>query len=353
MLPIIDLSSSTEMLSTKEVASRIRGTLSTQNHPRFDELSKMRNRDLINAFHKENLIIREGTRTTEVLRRHHEYNKKASVAPVQVKAAIPDGVTHQEKKEAISKNAKKNAGYKIDTTSTINPKGRGRLRKRKNKKSTNSNNTKDNTVETGKAKKTAALNNPQVGNTTEVQHKVATQVNADPTQADSVNQSSDHKSQTEKVDKKASDIKKKKVTVSGTKRFFQDKQLKIQGSSIYKKMAGNKFAIGAIAATIATGMMISTIGNRFRDNVLLGGNPSTSFLSRKTVLPTSYKEGFNEIKEYTTDFGSRVHLDKTVNKFINRYVSSARKGMITNTKAVMNKNISLSMHKNAINHTRM
>lgn len=70
------------------------------------------------------------------------------------------------------------------------------------------------------------------------------------------------------------------------------------------------------------------------------------------VISNKYQRGYDTIKEYMTDFGSPLHLAKTVRKTITPYLSSTRKGVITNTNAVINSNPALYASKNAIGHHR-
>jgi hypothetical protein len=70
------------------------------------------------------------------------------------------------------------------------------------------------------------------------------------------------------------------------------------------------------------------------------------------VLPKKDKHGYDVMTETLTDFGSPVKLLKTASKIITPYYSSVRKGVITTTGAITNKNMSLYLSKRAIGHTR-
>jgi len=70
------------------------------------------------------------------------------------------------------------------------------------------------------------------------------------------------------------------------------------------------------------------------------------------IIPNSYKRGFSEIKELSTDFGSKVHLDKTTSKVMVSPRNNTRHNYTTNTNQVISGNTALKAHANAINHTR-
>lgn len=73
---------------------------------------------------------------------------------------------------------------------------------------------------------------------------------------------------------------------------------------------------------------------------------------KRQYLPTHYQRGYDTIKESLTDFGSRVHLEKTAMKVIAPRPSSTRHARVTDTSSVMRSNMSLSAYNNAIKHTR-
>jgi hypothetical protein len=121
--------------------------------------------------------------------------------------------------------------------------------------------------------------------------------------------------------------------------------------SITSKLMSKKGLLGMGATVLAT-YMLSTLGSSHTGNVLRP-RPSSQFFDRQSAyIPDSYKRGYNDIKELTTDFGSSVHLDKAVNKGIRKPRSTTRHNYTTSTNSIMNSNASLSLHKNAINHTR-
>lgn len=87
------------------------------------------------------------------------------------------------------------------------------------------------------------------------------------------------------------------------------------------------------------------IGATMLEKTITGFNP-------KPVIPKNYERGYDIMNETMTDFGSPVKLAKTAAKIITPYYSSVRKGVITTTKAVTNKNLSLALSSKAIGHTR-
>lgn len=87
------------------------------------------------------------------------------------------------------------------------------------------------------------------------------------------------------------------------------------------------------------------VGLSMLKNTLNGFDP-------KPVIPSSYDRGYDVMNQTMTDFGSPVKLAKTAAKIITPYYSSVRKGVVTTTKAVTNKNLSLALSSKAIGHTR-
>lgn len=72
----------------------------------------------------------------------------------------------------------------------------------------------------------------------------------------------------------------------------------------------------------------------------------------KPAIPKSYERGYDLMNETMTDFGSPVKLAKTAAKTITPYYSSIRNGVVTTTKAVTNRNLSLALSSKAIGHKR-
>jgi len=71
----------------------------------------------------------------------------------------------------------------------------------------------------------------------------------------------------------------------------------------------------------------------------------------KPAIPKHYERGYDLMNETMTDFGSPVKLIKTASKTITPYFSSGRKCLVTNTKAITNRNLSLALSNKAIGHT--
>jgi len=167
---------------------------------------------------------------------------------------------------------------------------------------------------------------------------------------------SPEKLETAKVTKGILDVKDKVVNkISAFGKYFRDAPIFKNGTQgILQKMSKNKKGIFIGAAVIATAFAVSkaaTGGHRGRNR--LGVGPQTNrFANRSAYMPTSYARGFDDIKKLSTDFGSKVHLDKTTTKVMVSPRNSTRSGYVTSTKSITNKNIALNLHANAINHTR-
>jgi len=69
-------------------------------------------------------------------------------------------------------------------------------------------------------------------------------------------------------------------------------------------------------------------------------------------IPAKYRRGYDYIKEHTSDFGSRVHLQKTAAKVLVSARNSTRDAITKTTRSVTAENIALYMNKHAIGHTR-
>lgn len=74
--------------------------------------------------------------------------------------------------------------------------------------------------------------------------------------------------------------------------------------------------------------------------------------SDEPKVAKSNSDAYQMIKERCSDFGSPLHLIKTVSKGITPYKSLVRSGIRTNVGAVINRNDSFFLFKNAIKHTR-
>jgi len=165
------------------------------------------------------------------------------------------------------------------------------------------------------------------------------------------NRKSDSKTKKNRVTKTNSVINKVGIKLDGFKKFFtEDPRLKQYGSKALNYMKANKLKAGAavVGLIFAAGMF----KRQDKKPQLVSFNPYQFSARQSAYLPGSYRRGFSEIKELTTDFGSRVHLDKTITKKLMTAINSTRNGFRTNTNAIINRNIALSAHKNAINHMR-
>jgi len=85
---------------------------------------------------------------------------------------------------------------------------------------------------------------------------------------------------------------------------------------------------------------------------LMGLQKLVGSYAPQPVIPKNYDRGYDIMNQTITDFGSPVKLLKTASKIITPYYSSVRKGVVTTTSTVMDKNISLLLNKKAIGHTR-
>jgi len=125
---------------------------------------------------------------------------------------------------------------------------------------------------------------------------------------------------------------------------------KLMESGIGKKFFSKKGML--VSAAISAGAIgLMSIGSRQGGNSFVNSPVVGSFDSRSSYIPNSYKRGYSDIKEALTDFGSRVHLDKTIKSLV-KPINSTRHNVIQTVQSVQNDNIALFMHKNAINHTR-
>ena len=121
-----------------------------------------------------------------------------------------------------------------------------------------------------------------------------------------------------------------------------------QIGDIFKGRKGFMLQATAIVGSVMLASKIVTGQNEIRRPY----SNTVSFDRRAAYLPATYKEGYKDIKESLTDFGSRVNLDKTVTRVNVTPPSNTRHGMTTNTNTVMNSNVALNLANNAINHTR-
>jgi len=124
----------------------------------------------------------------------------------------------------------------------------------------------------------------------------------------------------------------------------------IMESNIGKRFFNKKGAL-LVTALAAGATTLMTIGSKSGSNSFVNTPRISSFDSRSSYIPDSYKRGYNDIKEALTDFGSRVHLDRTIKSLV-KPVNSTRHNVRQTVSSVTNDNVALFMHKNAINHTR-
>ena len=145
--------------------------------------------------------------------------------------------------------------------------------------------------------------------------------------------------------KKESVVKKKSASTPKVKNPFGKHAKKI--GDIFSGRRG--FLLQAAAWTGSFLMAKSVVGLGVNKII----NSGTQMFDRRSAyLPDSYEEGFNDIKQSLTDFGSRVHLDKTISRVNITPPNSTRNALVTSTKSIMNNNIALKLSNNAINHTR-
>ena len=131
---------------------------------------------------------------------------------------------------------------------------------------------------------------------------------------------------------------------------WENKKKKMMESRVGKRFFNKK---GALLMTgLAAGLtMLGSIGSRNQGNSFVNSPIVGSFDSRSSYIPNSYKRGYSDIKEALTDFGSRVHLDKTIKSLVKPF-NSTRHNITQTVHSIQNDNVALFMHKNAINHTR-
>lgn len=165
----------------------------------------------------------------------------------------------------------------------------------------------------------------------------------------------EHHSATEKLRGKG-----KKHTTKGTYTTKPKSHAKITSKipvrSMMNKFKGastvTKWAIGAAGAITLSYFVRSLDKVNTQLSTVPGTGGGIVWNPKKQYLPAHYMRGYDTIKESLTDFGSRVHLDKTVMKKIAPVPSSTRHSFVTNTSSIMRSNLSLAASNNAIKHTR-
>ena len=131
---------------------------------------------------------------------------------------------------------------------------------------------------------------------------------------------------------------------------WNNKRKALMESNIGKRFFNKKGAL-LVGGLVAGATMLASIGSKQNGNSFVNRPTVGSLDSRSSYIPGSYKRGYSDIKEALTDFGSRVHLDKTIKSLV-KPINSTRHNVRQTVQSVQNDNIALFMHKNAINHTR-
>jgi hypothetical protein len=136
------------------------------------------------------------------------------------------------------------------------------------------------------------------------------------------------------IRKNVSDIKRKSTVVKDSFKKSVTNATRIKSrigefSKTHKK--GLALTIGAVTAFGMVGRMLGGGGPN------LSINPTTRLdSSRNAYMPQSYRQAYDDIKRSQTDFGSRVHLNKTINKFIQTSINSTRHHTKTTVQSIIN-----------------
>ena len=145
--------------------------------------------------------------------------------------------------------------------------------------------------------------------------------------------------------KKGIDSVKRKTVTSPRKLFPMNIVNKFKGASMFTK----------IAIGFGTAIGVSWMANSFRGwGVFTPTSVSRIGLDSRgsAYIPEKYTRGYDTIKEATTDFGSRVRLDKVAGKVNVTPRNSTRDCLVTNTSSIIRSNLALNSYNNAIQHTR-
>jgi len=137
------------------------------------------------------------------------------------------------------------------------------------------------------------------------------------------------------VSTKGKDVVKIKTAKSPT---IVDPKLinnRYRGASGFKKLS--KVGSDAIVTTM--------LDESFERGIYKKPNIDTKIAGKKA-------RGYDTIQESMTDFDGRVILSKTTSKVNVTPTNSTRHKKVRTVKSVTDSNLSLKMHKNAINHTR-
>tara|TARA_Y100000310_G_C20585874_1_gene765373 strand:+ start:311 stop:1171 length:861 start_codon:yes stop_codon:yes gene_type:complete len=97
---------------------------------------------------------------------------------------------------------------------------------------------------------------------------------------------------------------------------------------------------------------VNSASDRYSGTLIPTTQRATLWSREGAYIPEKYSRGYDAIKEHLTDFGSRVHLSKTVMKALVSPKSSTRHATVRTTRSVTNSNLSLELHKKAIQHHR-
>lgn len=192
-----------------------------------------------------------------------------------------------------------------------------------------------------------------------IRHKIATNTGKIPGFADTKKQQAINEVVRPKTQLKNKNVASRKVHTTVGKFTAKIKS----ATAPYKLNVGglmNKFKgmspLVKWGISIGAMMIMSNVVNSFADRTYGNINSisqSMGMWSREsTYMPEKYSRGYDTIKEHMTHFGSRVKLDKTASMVNITPYTSTRTGMVRTSNSIMNSNISLQMHKNAIKHYR-
>lgn len=139
-----------------------------------------------------------------------------------------------------------------------------------------------------------------------------------------------------------SSVKPKSVTQPNTK-------LNVRGLiNRFKGLSPRAKFITVAAAGIAS-MMVFSRHTNYSPKLNISRNTHWDDNS-SAYIPEKYLRGYDTIKENMTDFGSRVHLSKTVMKTLSKSFSSTRQSTVRTVNSVIRSNPVLSI--NPIGHNR-
>jgi len=139
-----------------------------------------------------------------------------------------------------------------------------------------------------------------------------------------------------------------KVKSAMSPRILNTKGLinKFRGSSGWAKLA-----IG-LGVTLGMSWFINSFNKirpRFNPTNISNNRPD---YRGSSYIPEKYSRGYDTIKESLTDFGSKVKLNKVSSKVNVTPYNTTRNAFKTSVNSIINSNLALNAHNNAINHTR-